>query len=76
MLDTFTTRPLPHNLAPKEVAILRDLAEGLQSKEIAGHIDCSRATVEFYIRRLFVKFEAQSRAQLVIKAARAGVLAL
>jgi DNA-binding NarL/FixJ family response regulator len=76
MVDTFTGRPPAHNLAPKEVAILRDLAQGLQSKEIAGHIDCSRSTVEFYIRRLFVKFEAQSRAQLVFKAARAGLLAL
>ena len=73
MIDTFGPPPRP-GIAPKEVAIIRALSEGQQSKEIAETVSCSRSTVEFYIRRLFIKFEAQSRAQLMIKAIRAGVL--
>jgi len=67
---------LPVELTLPELAIVRGLANGLQSKAIAVELGCSRATVEFYIRRMFVKFGAQSRAQLVVKALRAGIISL
>jgi DNA-binding CsgD family transcriptional regulator len=71
---TETNRPVL--ISATELAIIRALADGLQSKAIAVDLGCSRATVEFHIRRLFIKFNAQSRAHLVIKALRAGLLKL
>lgn len=48
--------------------ILKALANGLQSKEIADMIQRSTATVEHYIRDLFNKFQVQTRPQLVAHA--------
>ena len=65
-----------HDLTPHEVAILRALADGAQSKEMAALIQRSRGTVEFYIRSLFLKLNARSRAHLVAQAFRSGVLTI
>lgn len=48
-----------------ERAVLRGLANGLQSKELAASLHRSTPTIEFYVRSLFQKFQAQSRPQLV-----------
>jgi len=63
------------NLSDIEIAIVRALAEGLQSKEIASVLDRSRPTIEFHIRMLFVKMEARSRAQIVARGYELGLLA-
>jgi DNA-binding NarL/FixJ family response regulator len=58
-----------HNrLSDIELSVLRGLADGLQSKEIATRLGRSRATVEFHIRLLYGKLDARSRAQLVARA--------
>ena len=57
-----------------EVAIIRALANGLQSKEIATALDRSRPTIEFHIRMLYLKLDAKSRAQLVARAYDSGLL--
>ena len=66
------------NLAPAlsglEQSVIAALAEGLQSKEIAVAINRSKPTVEGYIRLLYVKFNARSRAHLVACAYRCGLL--
>ena len=62
------------NLSELEVAIVRALAHGLQSKEIASALDCNRTAIEFRIRTLFVKLEARSRAQLVARGYDIGLL--
>ena len=64
----------PQPLSELEVAIIRALAEGLQSKEIASALERSRPTIEFHIRMLFVKMEARSRAQLVARGYETGLL--
>ena len=61
-------------LSEIELSIIRGLARGLQSKEVARELDRSRGTIEFYIRMLFVKLEARSRAQVVARAYELGVL--
>jgi DNA-binding CsgD family transcriptional regulator len=53
-----------------EKRILQCLAEGMQSKEIALVVARSKPTVEGYIRLLFAKLNARSRAQLVAIALR------
>ena len=57
-----------------EVAIVRALAQGMQSKEIAVSLDRSRPTIEFHIRMLFAKMEARSRAQIVARGYELGVI--
>lgn len=63
-----------HPLSHFEATIIRELASGAQTKEIARSIDRSPATVEFYVRILFAKFDARSRAQLVARAYDQGAL--
>jgi len=62
-------------LSEIELAILRALAQGLQSKEIANALDRSRPTIEFHIRMLFAKMDARSRAQIVARGYELGLLA-
>jgi DNA-binding NarL/FixJ family response regulator len=63
-----------NGLTDIEVAIVRALADGLQSKEIASALDRSRTSIEFRIRTLFIKLEAKSRAQLVARGYEVGLL--
>lgn len=62
------------NLTAMELAILRHLANGMQSKEIAARVDRSCSTVESYIRDLFLKLEARSRVHLIARAFYTGAL--
>jgi len=64
------------HLTLHELIILRALANGAQSKEMASLIKRSRGTVEFYVRSLFLKLNARSRPHLVAQAFRSGVLTL
>lgn len=57
-----------------ELAIVRALARGMQSKEIASTLDRSRPTIEFHIRMLFAKMEARSRAQIVARGYELGLI--
>lgn len=57
-----------------ELAILRGLADGMQSKEIAAKIRRSTPTIELYIRSLYVKLRARTRAHLVARAIAASIL--
>lgn len=62
-------------LTAKEIAIIAGLADGLQSKEIAPTVRLSKASIDTYIRILYGKLGARSRAQLVAIAYAAGALA-
>jgi DNA-binding NarL/FixJ family response regulator len=57
-----------------EMAILKGLANGLQSKEIAVILDRSTATIELHVRILFARFDARSRAHLVACALCSGTI--
>lgn len=61
-------------LSAIELAVLRGLANGLQSKELASQLDRSKSTIEFHVRALLAKFNARSRANLVARAIYAGIL--
>jgi DNA-binding NarL/FixJ family response regulator len=62
------------SLSELEIAIVRALAQGLQSKEIASALERSRPTIEFHIRTLFLKMDARSRAQIVARGYEYGLL--
>jgi DNA-binding NarL/FixJ family response regulator len=66
--------PSGGSLSDIELAIVRALAQGLQSKEIATVLERSRPTIEFHIRMLFAKMQARSRAQIVARGYELGLL--
>ena len=63
-------------LSRTEHIVIFSLAKGMHSKEIAVVIGRSAATVEGYIRMLFVKLNASTRAHLVAAAYENGLLEL
>ncbi|MBV9719280.1 MAG: helix-turn-helix transcriptional regulator [Candidatus Eremiobacteraeota bacterium] len=62
------------HLSAIELAILKALANGMQSKEIAALVGRRRATVEWYVRMLLVKLDARSRPHLVARALCSGAI--
>lgn len=59
-----------------EQQILHLLAAGMQSKEIAALVGRRKPTIEGYIRVLYLKLNARSRAQLVAQGIKCGLLDL
>jgi DNA-binding NarL/FixJ family response regulator len=62
-------------LSEREIDVLRLLAQGFTSKEIADRLDIGVKTVETYKSRAITKLDLRSRAQIVRFAATQGWLA-
>ncbi len=71
-----TPVPLVEELTPREMQVLRLLAEGLPNKSIAQRLDISEHTVKFHVAAIMGKFGAQSRTEVVILATRHGLILL
>ncbi len=67
-------RPVEDRLTPRELDVLRLMAEGLANKEIATRLYISQETVKSHVRHLLVKLPARSRAQAVAVGFRRGVI--
>lgn len=65
--------PDPH-LTDRELGVLRLLASGLSTKEIADALGISRITARNHVTRTIEKLEVKSRLQAVIAAGRRGLL--
>jgi DNA-binding NarL/FixJ family response regulator len=63
-------------LSPRELDVLRGLAEGLSNKQIARSLGISEHTVKFHINAILGKLGAQSRTEAVVRATRAGLILL
>lgn len=64
----------PALLTPRELEVLRDVADGLTNKEIAGHLGISLHTVKFHLESLMRKLVVSSRAEAVSKSMRLKLL--
>jgi two-component system, NarL family, response regulator YdfI len=61
-------------LSPREIEILRMIAEGLGNKEIASKLSISDHTVKFHISSIFAKLGAGNRAEAVTLGIRQGLI--
>jgi DNA-binding CsgD family transcriptional regulator len=61
-------------LTPRELDVLRLLAEGLSAKEVAIKLDITSRTVESHIDKLRLKTRARNRTHLVAQAMQLGLL--
>lgn len=68
--------PPVEDLTPREIEVLRLLAEGLPNKTIARRLGISDHTVKFHVNAIMTKLDAQSRTGAVVKAMRLGLLVL
>jgi DNA-binding NarL/FixJ family response regulator len=61
-------------LTPREIEILRMLAEGLANKQIAARLGISEHTVKFHIASVYAKLGASSRTEAVRIGAQRGMV--
>lgn len=65
-------QPLGRGPSPREVEIIRCVAEGLSSEEAGLRLGITGRTVESHLARMFQRYSIASRTQLVLFAARKG----
>jgi DNA-binding NarL/FixJ family response regulator len=61
-------------LTPRELEVLRTLADGLGNKEIAQQLGISEHTAKFHVAQILAKFGAHSRAEAVALGIRRGLV--
>ena len=61
-----------HDLTPRQIDVLRMLAEGLTNKEIADRLSLSPRTVEMHVARLLDRMNCRTRNEAIAKATRRG----
>ncbi len=67
-------REWPAGLTTREVEVLKLVACGLQSKEIAAHLAISRKTARNHIERIYAKIGASNRARAALFAMQHGLM--
>ena len=68
--------PTPDPLTPREVEILRLVAQGLENPEIAERLVISEATVRTHVSNITSKLHVASRTQAALYALREGIATL
>jgi two-component system, NarL family, nitrate/nitrite response regulator NarL len=68
--------PLIEGLTPRELAVLRLVAEGLPNKTIATRLGISEHTVKFHVNAILGKLNVASRTEAVVRATRLGLIFL
>jgi DNA-binding NarL/FixJ family response regulator len=75
-LDPALQRPSPKKtLTPRELDVLRLLAEGLQHEQIGRQLGITAETVRSHVRKASTRLDATTRTQAVATALRLGLIA-
>ncbi len=75
VLERVSQTPEPEtHLTPRELEVLRGIAEGWGNKEIAAVLGVSVSTVKSHVQDLLEKFSASDRTHAAVKALRQGLL--
>lgn len=66
----------PHDdtLTDREMQVLRLVTDGLRNREIGTRLEISENTVKYHLKNILEKLHAQSRAELVGRAMREGLV--
>lgn len=64
----------PESLTPREIEVLRAMAEGLANKEIAARFGISENTIKFHVASVMGKLGAGSRTEAVMLGIRYGIV--
>jgi DNA-binding NarL/FixJ family response regulator len=63
-----------HPLSPRELEILKLIADGLSNRMIAERLEISVATVKTHVEDILSKLSASDRTQAAVKALRQGII--
>jgi DNA-binding NarL/FixJ family response regulator len=74
MAEVISPRRSASELSEREREVLRLVAEGLPTKQIARNLSIAERTVKFHVNSIFRKLGADNRAQAVALAAQRGLL--
>jgi NarL family two-component system response regulator YdfI len=66
----------PEDLTPREIEVLRMLAEGFGNREMASRLGISDHTVKFHVSSILDKLGAASRTEAVTLGIRMGLILL
>jgi DNA-binding NarL/FixJ family response regulator len=74
LAQVIAPRRASNELSRREREVLRLVAEGLPTKQIARNLSIAERTVKFHVNSIFHKLGAENRAQAVALAAQRGLL--
>jgi len=63
-------------LTPREMDVLRLLAEGLSNRKIGERLSINERTVKYHVSAILAKLEAANRTEAVMRAIERGLITL
>jgi DNA-binding NarL/FixJ family response regulator len=63
-------------LTPREMDVLRLLAQGLPNRKIAAQLSVNERTVKYHVSAILAKLEAANRTEAVMRAIEQGLITL
>ena len=65
--------PMPKGITPREVEVLRLLAQGRTNPQIAQELAVSRGTVKIHVQNIIAKLGVSDRTQAAVRAIELGI---
>ena len=69
-------RPPHSELSPRELQVLRLIADGLSNKEIGASLGITEATVKWHVNIILSRMNVSDRTQAIVAALRRGIMRL